>query len=110
MYKALDEIASLQYDWNGYGADPFSNSLIVKCKNILNNIIIQPRIFPTARNSIQFEYELEDDSYLEFEIFEEKITHLQIPKRDYNKAISDTINADEINKIIKEFYDNANNS
>ena len=48
-------------------------------KNILENIVEQPEIFPTANNSIQMEYELIDNSYLEFEIFEDKIICLEVP-------------------------------
>ena len=53
------------------------------------------------------QYELEDRSYLEFEIFEEKIICMKVPKRVYAKAsveIMRTLDMDIINTIVKEFY------
>ena len=67
----------------------------------------QPQIFPTGRQSIQLQYELADRSYLEFEIFEEKVSCLEVPKRRYSDArtfefpISET---QRIKEIVKEFY------
>ena len=103
----LDEIAKLEENWNGYGAKAFSQELIGKCKDIINNLEFQPKIFPTGRKSVQFQYELEDRSYLEFEIFEDKVSCLEVPKRIYSNAhtfefpISE---AQRIEEIVKKFY------
>lgn len=103
----LDEIAELEEDWNGYGAKAFSRELIDKCKGIINDLEFQPKIFPTGRQSVQFQYELEDRSYLEFEIFGEKVSCLEVPKRIYSNAktfefpISE---AQRIKEIVKKFY------
>ena len=103
----LDQIAKLEENWNGYGARPFSQDLVDKCKDIISELELQPKIFPTGRQSIQFQYELEDRSYLEFEIFREKISYLEVPQRRYSDArtfefpISET---KRIKEIIKEFY------
>lgn len=103
----LDEISKLEENWNGYGAKAFSQELIGKCKDIINNLEFQPKIFPTGRKSVQFQYELEDRSYLEFEIFEDKISCLEVPKRIYSNAhtfefpISE---AQRIEEIVKKFY------
>ena len=35
LLDRLDEIGRLTYDWNGYQAEPFSQRLIDKCKEIL---------------------------------------------------------------------------
>jgi hypothetical protein len=103
----LDQIAKLKNDWNGYGAKSFSQELIEKCKVIISSLDNQPQIFPTGRQSIQLQYELADRSYLEFEIFEEKVSCLEVPKRRYSDArtfefpISET---QRIKEIVKEFY------
>lgn len=105
----LDEIKSLPEDWNGYGASTFSLSLIEKCKEIVNTLSHQPKIYPTGRNSIQFQYELEDKSYLEFEIFENMVMCLCVPQRVYANAITKNITNSEqenIKKIVNEFYGN----
>ena len=39
----------------------------------MRNLIHQPKIFPTGRQTIQLEYEKRNGDYLEFELFEEKV-------------------------------------
>lgn len=97
--KRLDEISNFEYDWNGYGAKPFSGELIAKCKNIINCLDKQPSIYPTGRKSIQIQYEFEDKTYLEFEIFKAKINYLYVPERIYTNAIEKEIPDNDINKI-----------
>lgn len=103
----LREITKFEDNWNGYGANPFSNKVIEKSIQIIKNIETQPKLFPTGRSSIQMQYELEDNSYLEFEIFDDKISCMEVPKRVYNKAIFREFNHDKIdfiNKIVRGFY------
>lgn len=71
----LSEIGQLQDNWNQYGSEKFKQELVFKCLRIIihTDLIYQPEIFPTARQSIQFEYEPDDNHYLEIEIFEDKI-------------------------------------
>ena len=99
---ALVQIRYLKQNWNGYGADPFPETLVNKCWLICTKLRIQPLISPTARNSIQFEYELEDKSYLEFEIYIDNITVLIVEKRDYNKSIEFNLKAIDKDSIIKD--------
>lgn len=74
-------IRNLEPNWDGYGTNPIPETLINRCWLICKELRIQPSIAPTARNSIQFEYELEDKSYLEFEIYIDKITVLIVEER-----------------------------
>lgn len=105
----LDEIGKLPCDWNGYGARPFSSLLIDKCEKIVDGLTYQPQIYPTGRQSIQFQYELKDRSYLEFEIFEHKTLCLYVPKRVYADAktmeITD-LEEEKIKEIVNDFYRN----
>lgn len=71
----LEEIKKLKQDWNGNGAEPFGQDLVNKTIVILKGLSDQPQVFPTARNSIQLEYE-NGDCYLEFEIFGDRISVL----------------------------------
>lgn len=66
----LDEIAQLQENWNGNGACAFSDNIIRQMTELVSSLSIQPVILPTARDSIQMEYENEAGDYLEFELFE----------------------------------------
>ncbi len=64
----LDEIASYSDNWNYYGAKHIPHKVISATRELLNELGVQPEIFPTAAESIQLEYELPNGSYLEFEI------------------------------------------
>ena len=104
--KRLSDIRCLEKNWNGYGAEPIGKTIIDKAEYIIKNICIQPQLFPTGRNSIQLQYEREDKSYLEFEIFADKIVCMQVPKKDYEKASFKELNDADIkmiNQIIKQF-------
>lgn len=105
--KKLKEISDLKDNWNDNNAKKFSPELISIVKNILENIVEQPEIFPTANNSIQMEYELIDNSYLEFEIFEDKIICLEVPQRNYSKYKEQIIPNDIkiINNIVNIFFE-----
>ena len=103
--KRLKDIESLENNWNGYGAKPFSATLIDKCERIVSLLSVQPSIYPAGRNSIQFQYELSDRSYLEFEIFEDKTMCLQVPRRIYSEATEVKLTDSEDTRI-KEIVDN----
>lgn len=105
--KRLSQIGKLKYDWNGYKAQPFQSRLIKKCKKILQGLYPVPNIYPTGRRSIQFEYEKEDKSYLEFEIYIDKTHYLEVTCRNYDSAISEEIRENEkerIHQLTKEFF------
>mgnify|MGYP005762506273 CR=1 FL=1 len=104
----LYEIRQLKEDWNGHGSKAISEAVINMSEIIVKNICSQPTIYPTGRNSIQMQYELNDKSYLEFEILEEKIVCMKVPQRTYTKASFEVIKGVDmelINKIVKEFYE-----
>lgn len=105
--KKLWDIQMLDDNWNGYNGKAISSIIVETAQKIVQKICIQPQIFPTGRNSIQMQFELEDRSYLEFEIFEEKIICMEVPRRVYSEASFFELQIDdipEINKIVKEFY------
>lgn len=107
----LYDIQRLDANWNGYERKPISQITVEIAENIIKNICIQPLIFPTGRNSIQMQYELADRSYLEFEIFEEKIVCMEVPKRIYERAsfeVFTDVDIRRINEIIEEFYGEQN--
>lgn len=88
--KTVNSMSNLSPDWNGYGAEPIPRIVIDNCITLLNGLEpeIQPHyIFPTARQTIQFEYHMPDKSYLEFEIYPDRITVLKVPRRIYSSAI-----------------------
>lgn len=73
---ALNSFLHLKENWNENGSEKISKSLVEFCKSIVKKLDIQPEVFPTAANSIQFEYE-KDKVYCEFNIFTDKIEFYQ---------------------------------
>lgn len=71
----LDEIAGFSDDWNGYGAEPIKAEIISDAYHFLEHVYSLSdfvSVFPTARQSIQFEFE-DDNKYCEAEIFVERV-------------------------------------
>lgn len=107
-YMRLDQILHLPDDWNGYGAKRFTSTLVEKCQSIFCVLPVAPHIYPTGRQSIQFQYELPDRSYLEFEIFEKRTMCLLVPQRQYSRAETKEFTSHEIEKIkemVIKFYE-----
>lgn len=65
----IKSFLDLSYNWNGNGAVAIDKAVVLRAISLLRVLDHQPDIFPTARNTIQFEYEYGDD-YLEIEIFD----------------------------------------
>lgn len=105
--EKLKSIKNLTYNWDGYGAKPINPEIYDNASKLIEKVIIPPRVFPTGNGSIQFEYHKKnnDDEYLEFEIFNNKIEVLFMRNdndyREYTYSINDI---DKINYLIKEFY------
>ena len=85
----VESFRNLTAGWNGSEVLPFKNSLLLSILHLLPNLKFQPKIFPTGRQSIQFEYEKPNGDYLEFEIFENTVMYLSV------------VNDTEIEKEIK---------
>ena len=98
----LQGFKNLKENWNDYGAPPISHSLIDTAIKIIQEIKVQPQLFPTARNSIQLEYEKINGEYLEFELFEDKIEmYIEAQFEKDEKAF--LYNEIDFNKYIDEF-------
>lgn len=94
----IKEFEDLNLNWNGYGADPFMHELLGKVDKIIKNIIVQPKVFPTGRQSIQFEYEKKSGAYLELEVFTDRIEVFSIDEDGLEKEYN--IDECEINKVV----------
>ena len=101
----LEEIRSMKKNWNGNGAPAFKKKLTDKVLIILNNLSIQPEIFPTALSTVQFEYDNSRKDHMEIEIGESDVAEVFIVK--YNgEEVYEKIKAEagEINKRVGAFY------
>lgn len=104
--KKLGVIAGLKDDWNGNGALSFSNSLINKVQMLLNELKIQPEVFPTALNTIQLEFDNSRRDHMEIEIGESESAEIFIVMyngEEYFETIS--VTPEQINKKVALFYE-----
>lgn len=100
--KKINRIAGLKDDWNLHGASSFSESLLKLCRNMLLKLKRQPDIFPTANNSIQFEFKNKDD-YLEIEIFDD-LSHIEYYMKKGGKEIEKSTVVQDVIKVVNQFY------
>ncbi|MBQ3395192.1 MAG: hypothetical protein IJR43_10605 [Synergistaceae bacterium] len=102
----LKEIALFQENWNGYGAKPLSESVIKRAEDVIRGVYIQPRLFPTADNTIQMEYEKPTGAYLEIQITSDDAYEMFfMPDKD-SEGEESFIEAkvENVNKEIEKFY------
>ncbi|MBR6788249.1 MAG: hypothetical protein IKM44_00365 [Clostridia bacterium] len=103
--KRLEEIKRLEYNWNGYEAEPFSAAFITRVETIVRGLLKQPKIYPTAQSSIQLEYKNENGDYLEFEIFRNGIINQFLLKKDGESETHKRIPKNTLNRVIESFYE-----
>lgn len=65
----FDKISDLEENWNGYGAKPFTKEHVNITKLFYMQLKRGFQVFPTAADSIQFEYE-DENEYIEFEVYD----------------------------------------
>lgn len=99
----LVEIGQLPDNWDENHASSFSPELLSIANGIVMKSLIQADIFPTARDSIQFEYENSLGDYLELEVFEGGRIKLFSYSHDGSSVTKD-IALSDINKVVGEFY------
>lgn len=102
-YQKISEIRCLEDNWNGNGAPKFSSQLLDSVRSIVEKLTRQPHIFPTARESIQLEYENDVGDYLEFEVFEGGRLKMFFYGHD-GKMITEDISIEMIYEVVNNFY------
>lgn len=105
--RNLGKLCDIKNEWNRNADNPVPVSVIDHSCIMIMNLYRQPVLYPTNRGSIQLQYEADDRSYLEFEVFVDNIVCMVVPKRDYNKAYFPEVkldDLDEMNKILRDFY------
>ena len=100
--KILSGFKQLAANWNGNGAMPFEAGLIQKAIHVLLSLKQQPQIFPTVRQSVQFEYHKATGDYLEFEIFKDKIIVYSEQMNEETERELDS--PEDINALVESFY------
>lgn len=102
--KLINNLHEFTENWNGYGGKGFTKELCDFSAYILKKLDgkDQPKVFPTGRKSIQFEYEKENGEYLEFEIYSpNRIEMFRILENQ--EEIEKNIDLEELEELVKEF-------
>jgi len=88
LHKRIDEFQALQKGWNGYGAPPIPESVISRSRRFANKLDREAEVFPTGRESVQFEFD-----NIEVEIFESSVEVLKdsTPSDGYTEFSLDDI-------------------
>ena len=105
--RKLDFMSEFQENWNGSGGQAFSKTSIRIFRDIIEHVCKQPNIAPTGRDSLLMQYELDDRSMLAFEVRENRIEMVCVPKGDYSSAISNIFTdnfIEQINTQVAQFY------
>lgn len=67
-WMQLNYLASLAGNWDGYGGRPMAESVIALAEKLLNQLETEPMIYPVSDGSLQFEYDLKNEGYLELNL------------------------------------------
>lgn len=97
--EKLEHMSHFQADWNGTGGLAFSRAAIGFFREIINNLRNQPQIAPTGRNSLLLQYELGDRSLLAFEVREDRVEMVCVPKGNYSLATSKVFTDNYVQQI-----------
>lgn len=104
--KLVEGFKKLQSNWNGYGAKEFDDEYLNSIKDLIQELPVQPEIFPTGRQTVQFEFSLPEDTFLEIEIFNGNAQCLS----DINGLEEEkTISLTQINSEINAFFTKSRN-
>lgn len=73
LKEKINKFKELKQNWDGYHAEPISEKVILKALDVVDKLEKEgyDSVYPTGRNSIQFEKEFEG-TYFEIEIFEDR--------------------------------------
>ena len=101
----LDVVASLKDGWNGNGAPAFSKPLVEKVRELLDNLDVQPEIFPTALQTIQLEFDNLRKDHMEIEIGENGAAEVFVVYHNGREEMTEIPDdAGSINKKVSAFY------
>lgn len=80
-------------------------SVVNVVRKLVLSLCMQPELFPLENRGIQLEYDGNNNSYLEFEVYNKEVVNMFMIDRDGNEHYK-TFNclSQEIDKIIRDFY------
>lgn len=105
--KKLDAISELKHNWDLHGAPEFNKLLIEYCKEKIyeleGRLKVQPEIFPTVNEAIQFEFKNGSD-WLEIEIPND-MSYIDCFMFKNGKETEQQCSLDALLKVVESFYE-----
>lgn len=99
--RRLLSFLQLSSNWNGYEGEALSKPVIDKTISIITKLDFQPEIFPTGRNSIQIENEINENNFYEIEISTDNIFIYLVKNGD---EVEKEMEADEVIALVNSMY------
>lgn len=101
LINKLESFKNLKPGWNGYSASSIDSDVVDESKRILWQLQGLPDVFPTARNSVQIEYENYDNgNYLELEVGQREIVGFYMDTGNDTEEEFQLDNIHQVNKLI----------
>jgi len=111
ILERLERLKILQSNWNYLGAKSFDVNFVQSIIEIVKELQLMPKYYPTAHNSIIFEYNLEYkgdfNTFLEIEMYKDRfITSIQNDEKEIFKKYltNQLITVELLNDIIAGNY------
>ncbi len=103
--EKLERIRAMKKNWNGNGAPAFPAKLISRVRDLVEELFIQPEIFPTAMRTIQLEYDNARRDHMEIEIGDSDTAEVFIVRFNGEELYEDVcVSAGPINERVAAFY------
>jgi hypothetical protein len=102
MLQRIESIAQLEDNWNDYGAPAFSSKVIDRARSLVEDIPYKVKIFPTDRNTIQFEFDSIPGKYLEIEVFLDRYAVLY--EKGATQEELDSVTRNEVLQKIADYH------
>ena len=99
----LNKISALKDNWDGYGAEHFSHSIVRDAKDMLQKLLKQPEIFPTADGTIQMEYEKENGDYLEIQFSDAPLCEVYMSENQNENYFTINRTPEKFNELVINF-------
>ena len=99
--KSIENFRKLESNWNGNNADKIPEIVVLSAFQLLNQVVAvsdELRVFPTARDSIQFEYS-HQGTYVEAELFANEFCLYS----ENANGLEQELHFDSIDELAKEF-------
>lgn len=103
-YEKLESFKTLEKDWDGYDADPISETTINNAKLLLDKLKENNQdgweVFPINNGNVQIEKDINNNTYLEIEISNSNYTYMFF--RNGLEVVGSVYHIEENDSLIQE--------